>query len=168
MCRAQGITVRVPCERLSMRTKCQLPLPLRLHVSPYGDLQDVVRDRARPRNSLASIWQTCGERTDSYTKYDTRATHVLPTCNKRALLTTFFPLQIKAENGRRVCCSCSKSSAAFSDWMDRSKNGLCFLKFWIGPIFSVWQPFSHKYLHHTVPCGIVYHIKVIIFNSIFF
>ena len=32
---------------------------------------------------------------------------------------------------------------------------LCLLIFLTGPIFSVSQPFPHKYLHHMVPCGVV-------------
>ena len=45
---------------------------------------------------------------------------------------------------------------------------LCFLIFLKGLIFSVLQPFSNKYLHHSVSCGVFsYNIKVTILNSIF-
>ena len=37
----------------------------------------------------------------------------------------------------------------------------------IGPIFSVLLTFSHKYLHHKVPCSVAYQIKVVILLSIF-
>ena len=36
-----------------------------------------------------------------------------------------------------------------------------------GLIFSVLLTFSKKDLHHSVPFGVVYQVKVIILNSIF-
>ena len=40
--------------------------------------------------------------------------------------------------------------------------------FLYGIICSVLLTFSHKYLHHKVPCGVVYQINGIILNFYFY
>ena len=52
-------------------------------------------------------------------------------------------------------------------WIKVWIQSLIYLMFLIGLIFSVWLAFSQNYLHHEVPCGVVYQIKVNILNSIF-
>ena len=47
--------------------------------------------------------------------------------------------------------------------MDPQINSSLFSYILIGPIFSVLLNFSHKNLHHKVPCGVVYQIRIIHF-----